>query len=715
MKEAARVCSAALLLWAFSGCGDEERTIYVTPTAGPDATATAPPGATATLPGATFTPTALATPTGTATAAISPTGSVSPTATPQEPALGPVISYLGVSSADDRPVANSGTDAAGRPIFERLLGSGLNIIVEARRGADNAAPGNSAYDQGGDLPDLQLLVSRPLGDGSTAVCDVDPEGINGGVPATDPPVFSAANADAINDLGCRVNDGTGAALGRPPGQACTRFASGDFGFVDQSSSVQFCLPIALAWSFPQGDTIVTARLRSVRGNLGDPLQIVVRVEREGPPLTPLATATPTPTPVQPLLTYLGIASADDRIVAPDGMDEQGRPIFERLLGHAFSLVVEGARNASGRPVGANAYGQDGTAPDLQILVSRDLGDGSEAVCDFDIDEEIFGGIPGIDPPLFSADARVIGALNDLGCRTNDGTGQPLGRVPSQACTRTEFGDFAVANPISDVQFCLPIAKAWSFPVGDTVVAARVRSIDGGLSAVEEIVIRVREQATAIECDESGLGQRTFSVARPDSRFLVPEVEGDVSTGPWLAEPLELCAGGDSGEGRHSLRLLQDAVLAFPVEVATVCVKLFAAGSGGVLDCGGGEGHDVASSLDAVSMSSSIEIGLGDPSGPGSATMTLPVSFRTLPVTASLEDCLDAQFGFAPMLTLSTATATGTVTNSEDSSVPLLALTGAAFDCSRWTDSESGGAMVLVEPLLAQPTIGDTVLGLVLED
>lgn len=719
MNEAARYFVAALLLWTFSGCGDDERTIFVTPTAGPAATATMSPDTTEAPASPTLTPTLLATPAGTstATAVVAETPTPAATATPDAPVVGPVISYLGIASADDRPIASIGTDAAGRPIYERLFGSGLSIIVEGRRGADAALPGNTAYDPGGDLPDLQLLVSRQLGDGSVAVCDVDLEGISGGVPATDPPVFSGASVDAINDLGCRVNDGTGAALGRPPEQACTRFETGEFDFVDETSVIQFCLPVALAWTFPQGDTIVTARLRSVRGNLGEPMQMVVRVEREGPPLTPLPSATPTRTPVPPALTFLGVASADDLIVAANGTDSEGRPIFERLLGHGFNLIVEGARDGSSRQqVGFNAYDENGMAPDVQILVSNDLGDGSEEVCDFDIDEEVFGGIPGIDPPVFSNQPRIVGALNDLGCRTNDGTGQPLGRVPSSACTRTEFGDFATADPESDVQFCVPIAKAWSFPVGDTIVAARVRSVDGGLSAVEEIVIRVLEDDTSIECDESGLGQRTFTVARPGSLFTVPEAEGDISVGDWLADPLALCAGADSGEGRHSLRLLHDANIALAVEGYTVCVKLLAAGSGGVLDCSGIDGHDVVSSLDAVSSAADVEIGLGDPAGAGSATLTLPVSFRTLPATAALEDCAALPgSGFGPMLTLTTATATGMVTNSEDAEPPVLAVSGARFDCSQWTDAESGGALATVEPLLGQPTINDTVLGLVLED
>jgi hypothetical protein len=52
-----------------------------------------------------------------------------------------------------------------------------------------------------------------------------------------------------------------------------------------------------------------------------------------------------------------------------------------------------------------------------------------------------------------------------------------------------FG-YAFVEPTSTVQYCLPIARAWSFAAGDTVVAARVRDVDGRLGPAREIVVRV---------------------------------------------------------------------------------------------------------------------------------------------------------------------------------------------------------------------------------
>jgi len=61
-----------------------------------------------------------------------------------------------------------------------------------------------------------------------------------------------------------------------------------------------------------------------------------------------------------------------------------------------------------------------------------------------------------------------------------------------ACTRTPSGSFATVNSLSTTQFCIPIAKAWAFPAGDTVVAVRVRDQAGNLGPVQEMVVRVNQ-------------------------------------------------------------------------------------------------------------------------------------------------------------------------------------------------------------------------------
>ena len=55
------------------------------------------------------------------------------------------------------------------------------------------------------------------------------------------------------------------------------------------------------------------------------------------------------------------------------------PIYSRAGGSGFSIVVEGRPGASGAPVGDSTYREDLSAlPDLQIIASRDLGNGSTA-------------------------------------------------------------------------------------------------------------------------------------------------------------------------------------------------------------------------------------------------------------------------------------------------------------------------------------------------
>ena len=121
----------------------------------------------------------------------------------------------------------------------------------------------------GALPDLQLIVSRPLGDGSAAVCDVDPPA-SGGVPAPTPFSFDDAAATAVNEFGCRAE---------PPMllPMCTRRSDGEYAYVNRDSEIQFCVPIAATSAFPALDTLVAARLRDVTGNLSAPRELVVRV------------------------------------------------------------------------------------------------------------------------------------------------------------------------------------------------------------------------------------------------------------------------------------------------------------------------------------------------------------------------------------------------------------------------------------------------------
>lgn len=156
--------------------------------------------------------------------------------------------------------------------------SGFLIYIEARPGISGLPVATVTFESSpadpNVLPDLQVLVSRPLGNGSLAVCDAGPAPPIGGVPATTPAAFggSQAVADAINDLGCRFDARSATA------QACTRDNFGTYGFT-AASTVQFCTSpgVGAELAFPVGDTIVTARVRDVAGQPGQAMSIAIRV------------------------------------------------------------------------------------------------------------------------------------------------------------------------------------------------------------------------------------------------------------------------------------------------------------------------------------------------------------------------------------------------------------------------------------------------------
>ena len=194
---------------------------------------------------------------------------------------GPDITYFGVAKADGTPLSPSNYDDAGRPVYISASAD-FFLVIEAQPGPSGAPVGRQAFMYNAHnpavLPDLQMLLSRPLGNGSPAVCDKSLPN-QGGVPAVKPLDFTGtqAVADAINDLGCRVDDGMGTPQGVDAADACTQFPDGEFHFVDPSSTLQFCTPIAQGWSFSPGTTIVKARVRDALGFTGPDREIAVQV------------------------------------------------------------------------------------------------------------------------------------------------------------------------------------------------------------------------------------------------------------------------------------------------------------------------------------------------------------------------------------------------------------------------------------------------------
>ncbi|GIW44697.1 MAG: hypothetical protein KatS3mg077_1979 [Candidatus Binatia bacterium] len=248
------------------------------------ASATFTPSRTATLRLASQTATGTRTPTRTFTAvpttlAPTRTRTRTPTSTPTSASsAGPIITFIGITRADDTLVDPVGVATDGTPIYERPTGAGFNIVVEGRPGPSSVAVGTVTFRENGP-PDLQVLVSRPLGDGSPEVCDRLPPR-SGGVPAIDPPVFGDAPEviAAMNDLGCRFLDGGGQPRGRGKNDACVLQPDGGFDFVRSNSTVQFCGFIDVATRFPAGEVRVTVRLRDESGQTGESARIILRIQ-----------------------------------------------------------------------------------------------------------------------------------------------------------------------------------------------------------------------------------------------------------------------------------------------------------------------------------------------------------------------------------------------------------------------------------------------------
>ena len=232
---------------------------------------------------ATVTVTQTRTPTRTSTGTRTPTTTRTPTftasITPTFATIGAEISYFGVADANGQIDSPVGTAADGTRIFERPLPQGFFVVIEAKPGSSRRPVGSQTFNWSPSdpnlLPDLQLVSSRALGNGSAAVCDDGTPPNLGGVPAVDPPQFGGtqSSANAINDLSCRFD------ARKTASDACTRNQFQTESFVDPTTTVQFCprVSIGAEIAFPLGDTRLTVRARDSLGQPGHPASIIVRV------------------------------------------------------------------------------------------------------------------------------------------------------------------------------------------------------------------------------------------------------------------------------------------------------------------------------------------------------------------------------------------------------------------------------------------------------
>lgn len=213
--------------------------------------------------------------------------------------------------------------------------------------------------------------------------------------------------------------------------------------------------------------------------------------------TPLPTEAPLPTRpvgsdikprkgevIGPVVTFFGAAKADGTSVDPVSVDKNGTATYQSSWGSGFMLVIEGKPGKSGLAVGRRVFAyvpnDPKTRPDLEIESSRDMGNGSAAVCDRR--RPNIGGIPGIRPANFAETQHISDAINDFACRFETFI------ESGSSCTLTPTGDYSFVNKDSSTQFCMIVARAYAFPEGETLLSVRLRDEQGNPGPVKHMRI-----------------------------------------------------------------------------------------------------------------------------------------------------------------------------------------------------------------------------------
>jgi len=217
-----------------------------------------------------------------------------------------------------------------------------------------------------------------------------------------------------------------------------------------------------------------------------------------------------------------------------------------------------------------------------------------------------------------------------------------------------------------------------------------------------------------------LGQRVLSPTQPASDrtgfqvFILPGVNLAASL---EGDPLILEAGAPDASGLAPLSLAEDALLAFrTVTTDVACLRLHAAGSHGELSCDGSFGHDstVSQGPGPNAAPPVATPFLGANSGPGAATLLVPLDFTQLPAGSLPEDCETAVYDASWLGALTTAVVT------VHKGATSFDLQGESFACgidgSAWREEEGQGMLVLGTPTYdTRVPGGDLAAGFALAD
>lgn len=260
------------------------------PTSTPTVTRTRTASRTPTI---TRTPTISRTPTQTRTATNTraPTGtrtptftrSPTPTRTPTKPLPpGPQITFFGLATADNHVIQPTGMTPGNDPIpiYRRQFGFGFLVVVEGRPGNSRRPLSEFGTDRFPVSPpakaNIWLIADKPLGNGSSEVCDEGPTiGNPNAQPGGVPSASSFDDVAAIDDIACRF------VFHNVDEESCTFDDLGNFDFVGPLTTAQYCIGPAIGQelAFPPGqDTMLSVQLRDGDGNLGDIARLIVRVD-----------------------------------------------------------------------------------------------------------------------------------------------------------------------------------------------------------------------------------------------------------------------------------------------------------------------------------------------------------------------------------------------------------------------------------------------------
>jgi hypothetical protein len=168
---------------------------------------------------------------------------------------------------------------------------------------------------------------------------------------------------------------------------------------------------------------------------------------------------------------------------------------------------------------------------------------------------------------------------------------------------------------------------------------------------------------------------------------------------FTSAPLMLQLGAQDSMGVAPLKLLNDVLVEANIfgGAGCLCLKLFASGSTGSIDCNGGTKYDTSTAQPLGTPAGwTVETGLGDPSGPGDGNLIVMGQLQFVSnVTCDIANCPTVTFTDPPVefpFTTTNAIALKGPCNPPTASCIQLTNRGESFNCATFSQPDSGGAL-----------------------